>query len=77
MGSERPKYNDKILSMQALAPVASFIDIKSPYILYIAWNLETVDVRSLRDFGLVHVVEINICFSVLDYLVWRQRIFGQ
>ncbi|CAD7078756.1 unnamed protein product [Hermetia illucens] len=43
MGSERPKYNDKILSMQALAPVASFIDIKSPYILYIAWNLETVD----------------------------------
>ncbi|XP_037903760.1 lipase 1-like [Hermetia illucens] len=43
MASERPEYNDKIISMQALAPVASFIDIKSPYILYIATWLEAVD----------------------------------
>lgn len=34
MGSERPEYMAKIISMQALAPIAYFNDVKSPLISY-------------------------------------------
>lgn len=73
MASERPEYNDKIISMQALAPVASFIDIKSPYILYIATWLEAVDVSKCSTLRGINLIEMVLFFhSVLEHDVWSK-----
>lgn len=46
MASERPEYNDKILSMQALAPVAYMSNLRSPLVRAAVLLLNTLDVRS-------------------------------
>ncbi len=45
MASERPAYNDKILSMQALAPVAFMSNLRSPFVRAASYFLNTLDVR--------------------------------
>lgn len=45
MCSERPEYNDRILSMQALAPVAFMSNLRSPFVRAAAAFLNTLDVR--------------------------------
>jgi pimeloyl-ACP methyl ester carboxylesterase len=43
MASERPAYNDKILSMQALAPVAFMSNLRSPFVRAASYFLNTLD----------------------------------
>ncbi|XP_037042421.1 lipase 3-like [Bradysia coprophila] len=43
MASERPAYNDKILSMQALAPVAFMSNLRSPFVRAASLFLNTLD----------------------------------
>jgi pimeloyl-ACP methyl ester carboxylesterase len=43
MASERPAYNDKILSMQALAPVAFMSHLRSPFVRAASMFLNTLD----------------------------------
>lgn len=47
MASELPHYNDKILSMQALAPVAFMSNMRSPLIRAAALFLNTLDVSNI------------------------------
>lgn len=42
MISERPTYGSKILSSQLLAPAAYMHNVKSPYVIWLAWNLYSV-----------------------------------
>lgn len=44
MASERPEYNDKIISMQALAPVAFMSNLRSPFVRAMVLFLNTLDV---------------------------------
>lgn len=44
MASERPEYNDKIIAMQALAPVAFMSNLRSPIIRAAGAFLNTLDV---------------------------------
>lgn len=44
MASEMPEYNNKILSMQALAPIAFMKNLRSPFIRAAALALNTIDV---------------------------------
>lgn len=44
MASELPEYNDKILSMHALAPVAFMSNLRSPFIRAAALFMNTLDV---------------------------------
>lgn len=44
MASERPEYNDKIISMQALAPVAFMSNLRSPFVRAASLFLNTLDV---------------------------------
>lgn len=45
MASERPEYNAKIRSMQALAPVAFMSNLRSPFVRAMTLFLNTLDVR--------------------------------
>lgn len=45
MTSELPEYNDRIIAMQALAPVAFMSNLRSPMIRAAAVFLNTLDVR--------------------------------
>lgn len=44
MASMRPTYNDRIISMNALAPVAFMSNLKSPFVRSAAFFLDTLDV---------------------------------
>lgn len=46
MASERPEYNNKILSMQALAPVAYMSNLRSPLLRLANIFLNTIDVSA-------------------------------
>jgi lysosomal acid lipase/cholesteryl ester hydrolase len=46
MASERPTYNDKILSMQALAPVAFMSNLRSPFVRAASYFLNTMDMAT-------------------------------
>lgn len=48
MASERPEYNDKIIAMQALAPVAFMSNLRSPIIRAAGAFLWTLDVSGNR-----------------------------
>lgn len=45
MCSQRPEYNDRIISMNALAPVAFMSNLKSPFVRSAAFFLNSLDVR--------------------------------
>ena len=45
MASELPNYNDKIISMQALAPVAFMSNLKSPLVRLAAYYYNSMKVR--------------------------------
>jgi pimeloyl-ACP methyl ester carboxylesterase len=45
MTSTRPQYNDKIIGMQAMAPIAYLTHIKSPVMKLISPFTKAVDVR--------------------------------
>lgn len=44
MCAERPEYNDRIISMNALAPVAFMSNLRSPFVRSAAFFLNTLDV---------------------------------
>lgn len=48
MASERPEYNDKIIAMQALAPVAFMSNLRSPIIRAAGAFLNTLDVSGTQ-----------------------------
>lgn len=45
MAAEKPEYNDKIITMQALAPVAFMSNLRSPFVRAMVLFLNTLDVR--------------------------------
>lgn len=46
MASERPAYNDRIISMNALAPIAFMSNLRSPFVRSAAFFLNTLNVSS-------------------------------
>lgn len=48
MGSQRPAYNDRIISMNALAPIAYMGNLRSPFVKSAAFFLNSLDVCTLR-----------------------------
>lgn len=62
MASERPAYNDKILSMQALAPVAFMSNLRSPFVRAASYFLNTLDVRHVQLASLADL--IHFCFII-------------
>lgn len=49
MCSERPDYNDRIILMQALAPIAYTSHLRSPFVRGLSYLLKTLDVRAIRE----------------------------
>lgn len=47
MGSQRPAFNDRIISMNALAPIAFMGNLRSPFVRSAALFLNTLDVCTL------------------------------
>lgn len=47
MGAERPEYNDRIISMHALAPIAFMSNLRNPFVKAAAFFLNSLDVSSI------------------------------
>lgn len=47
MASTKPKYNDKIILMQAMAPVSYVSNLRSPFIKFVAPFSPTLEVRNI------------------------------
>lgn len=63
--SERQEYNARIISMNALAPIAYLGNLRSPFVRSAAFFLNTVDVGNY----FLYFLLINIkCFIILDGL---------
>lgn len=70
--SQRPEYNDKIIMMNALAPVAYAKHVKSPVIRALTPFLNTLEVSYYDDFLIsteIMIQSIAICRDCLHWLV--------
>lgn len=77
MGSQLPSYNDKILSMQALAPVAFMSNLRSPFVRAASLFLNTLDVR--HNWQVLKGLEFNLIFFSSDRYkcAWNVRILTE
>lgn len=66
MCSRRPEYNNRIISMHALAPVSYSSNLKSPFLRAAVLTLNTLDVWILK---FHYFIFLNIYFNLISWLL--------